>query len=81
MASWEETIQGWGSKVIDGWTESTYRAPTEIRKMELEQLGALGTYTEGQPLVNVRPTPGFAIGGGTMLLIGAAVLAFVMLRD
>lgn len=67
---WSEWIQNIGSGLLD----RTY----ELERLKLEQRGAGGSYTEGQPA-----TPPAATGGlnPTVLLIGAAVLAVVLLRN
>lgn len=82
MDSWSETLQGWGTTLVDRWSQATYQTPAQLEAMRIKALGEGGYYEEGQPNFQVqRGAPGLGISTGTMLLIGAAVLAVVMLRD
>lgn len=67
---WSEWIQNIGSGLLD----RTY----ELERLKLEQRGAGGAYNEGQP---ATPPPAANGLNPTVLLIGAAVLAVVLLRN
>ncbi len=80
-SSWETWIQGIGSKVIGSAADAKFSQPYDIQKLRLQQLGAYGLYNEGQPGM-VRY--GAGIGGistGTLLLLGAGLLAVMLLKD
>lgn len=81
--SWEQWVQDVAGSVIDKAAEAKFTQPYEIDRLRLQALGDLGTYTEGQAGVKPAAQAG-TIGGmnsGTVLLIVAAVLAVLMLKD
>lgn len=77
--TWESWFQDVAGSVINKAAEAKWRQPYEIDRLRLEALGSLGTYTEGQPMQNAQTRGGMS--DGTILLIGAAVVAVLMLRD
>lgn len=72
---WSTWLQGIGTSVIGAAADAKYRQPYEIQKLQLQQLGQLGPYTEGQPM------GGGAMGGinPAWLLIGGALLVAVLI--
>jgi len=76
---WQQTIGSWGTTLLNGYTNAKFVQPYEVQKLQLQALGQDGLYNEGQPGVYVPPP---AINSTTLLLIGAAVVAFmVMSKD
>lgn len=73
---WSSTVQNWGTTLLNGYANAKYVQPYEVEKLQLQALGQAGLYNEGQPGVYVPPP---AINSTTLLLIGAAVVAFMML--
>jgi len=79
-ADWASWFQGVASKVIGAAADAKYSQPYEIQRLQIQALGADGIYTEGQP--GFRATGGGqGINGGALLLIGAAVLLVVLMKD
>lgn len=79
-SSWETWIQGIGSKVIGSAADAKYSQPYDIQKLQLQQLGQYGFYAEGQPGAMRFGTMG-GISSGTLLLLGAGLLAVMLLKD
>lgn len=77
-ASWENWLQNIGGKLVDGYVDYkvTWPASAEASKMQL--LGQRGYYTEGQSGA-VVPIGGMS--SGTMLLLGVALVAVLLLKD
>lgn len=77
--TWAQDVAG---GVISKAADAKFVQPYEIEKLRLQALGDLGVYTEGQPGTRQPAQPaGLTINPTTMLLIGGAVLAVMMLRD
>lgn len=74
---WQSAIQNWGTAFVNGYTNAKYVQPYEVQKLQLQALGQAGFYDEGKPGVYVPPP---AINSTTLLLIGAAVVGFMMLN-
>lgn len=74
---WQDTIQSWGTTLLNGYTNAKYVQPYEVQKLRLQALGQAGIYDEGQPGVYVPPP---AINSTTLLLIGAGVVVFMMMQ-
>ncbi|WP_395137274.1 hypothetical protein [Schlegelella aquatica] len=74
---WSTWIQQVGSGLIDKYADSKWRQPYEIQKLQMEALGQMGYYREGQPS---SPQQG-SISPTMLLLIGGAVLVVVLMRD
>lgn len=74
--AWEQWFQDVGASVINKAADAKFTQPYEIDRLRLEALGELGPYTEGQ--AQTRQDAGI---NPTWLLIGAAVVAVLMLRD
>lgn len=80
--SWESWFQGVAGSVIDKAAAAKYTQPYEIDRLRLEALGETGYYTEGQAASTAQNAGLFGMGqGGTVLLIGGVLLAFVLLKD
>jgi hypothetical protein len=76
--SWEESLQSWGSTIIDKWSSKEFTQDYELQRLRLQALGQTGLYTEGQPVANLQNTVNAM---GPMLVIGGVVLvAFLLLR-
>lgn len=78
--SWETWIQGVGSKLIGSAADAKFSQPYEIQKLRLQALGDMGYYTEGQAGM-IRPGTVGGISSGTLLLIGGALLVFMLMKD
>ena len=77
---WEEWFQKVGAQVIGDASAAKFTQPYELQKLRLQALGDLGLYTEGQPQ-QVAPAGLFGMSQGTVLLIGAVLVAVFVLRD
>lgn len=77
---WSTWFQNVSAGVIDKAAQNRYTQQYEIDRLRLEQLGQLGTYTEGQPL---PPQAGTVAGINTSVLIigGVVLLAVMLLKD
>lgn len=78
--NWESSIQSAGAQLL-GLYGANQQAKNnfELEKLKLQQRGSTGQFfTEGQPTATGS---GLQLNGGTLLLIGAAVLAFVLSKD
>lgn len=82
--SWETWFQDVGASVINKAADAKWTQPYEVDKLRLRALGELGLYEEGQA-GNVAAAPaGGLLGmsqGTTLLLIGGAVMLFLMSKD
>ena len=80
--NWETWFQNVAGSVIDKAAQAKYVQPYEIDRLRLQALGDLGTYTEGQAGTMPAGQAGaFGLSNGALLLIGAAFVAVLMLRD
>lgn len=79
MATWTETIQDWGSTVLQGVVDKEYRQEFELDRMKIQALGDMGYYDEGQAGAYMR-APGAGVSPG-LLLLGGAVLLVFLLKD
>ncbi len=78
-SSWESWIQSIGSKVADvAANRQTGNQNYELERLKLQALGQYGYYTEGQTGMRVN---GMGISSGTLLLLGAGLLAVMLLKD
>lgn len=77
MATWEETIQDWGSRVLDAGIAFGVTNPYEVKKLKLQALGDFGFYEEGKPGVSGRQSS-LVVPPGLLLLGGAALLIFLL---
>jgi hypothetical protein len=75
---WSTWVQDVGAGLIDKAASAQYTQPYDIQKLRLEALGQAGYYNEGQAGTRVAAS-GF--NPMVLLLIGAAVIAVVMLKD
>lgn len=79
MAEWSDWVQDVAGSVIKDASNSKYVQPYDVQKLKLEALGNLGVYTEGQAgIANKNAMAGIS---PMVLLIGAAVLAVVLLKN
>lgn len=77
---WSNWFQDVAGSVINKAAEAKYSQPYEIDKLRLQALGESGYYQEGQA-GTVRPAQGVGIQPSTLLLIGGAVVVFMLLKD
>lgn len=78
---WGTWFQDVAGSVIDKAATAKYQQPYEIDRLRLQALGETGFYQEGQA-GTVRP--GGTVAGiqpSTLLLIGGAVVVFMLLKD
>ncbi len=75
---WSDSIQTWAGSLLDKWGSAQYVQPYEVQKLQLQALGQTGYYLEGQPGARTATS---GINGSTLLLIGAAVVAVMLLKD
>lgn len=78
-SSWETWIQGIGNKIADvAAADKAGDQNYELQKLKLQQLGQYGYYTEGQLAMR---NGAMGIPTGTLLLLGAGLLAVMLLKD
>lgn len=77
---WGTWFQDVAGSVIDKAATAKYQQPYEIDRLRLQALGESGFYQEGQA-GTVRPAQGLGIQPSTLLLIGGAVVVFMLLKD
>lgn len=75
--TWAQDVAG---SVINKATDAAYVQPYELSRLRLQALGDDGYYTEGQRGATQAPKAGFTVSP-QLMLIGAAVLAVVLLKD
>ena len=75
---WSTWVQNVGSGLIDKAASAQYTQPYEIQKLQLEALGQGGYYNEGTAGTRSAATAG--MNPTVLLLIGAAVVAVVLLK-
>lgn len=81
MATWEETIQEWGGKVLDAGIAYGVTNPYEVQKLQIQALGDYGYYNEGQPgTAGAAMRQSVALPSG-LLLIGGLALVVFLLKD
>ena len=76
-------MQGIGEKLVSGYVDYKVTWPAKIQEQQIQRLGDLGYYAEGQPGF-LGAAPGQPAGFGlpaSVLLLGGAVLLFVLLKD
>ena len=76
---WGDWAQQVGGKLIDKWSDAEWRQPYELQRAQLQALGQMGYYNEGQATISAGRN-GLQISPG-ILLIGAVVMMVVMMRD
>lgn len=76
---WSDWIQSVAGGVIGQAATAQYVLPYEIEKLKLTQLGQMGYYAEGQPMLNRAGASG--ISPTVLVLAGAAVVAVLLLKD
>lgn len=75
-STWTQNVAG---NLINKAADSKWTHPYEIQKMQLQALGQLGMYQEGQASVTANRN-GLTISP-TLLLIGAVAVIVIMTRD
>lgn len=75
---WSDSIQSWAGNLLGKWGDAQYVQPYEVQKLQLQALGQTGYYTEGLPGARAATT---GINSSTLLLLGAAVVAVMLLKD
>lgn len=80
MSDWSTWIQDVGAGVVDRWANAKYSQPYEVEKLKLQALGDTGYYVEGRP-GTAQPVRVTGLDTSTVLLLGAAVVAVLMLKD
>jgi hypothetical protein len=76
---WGDWAQQVAGSLINKASDKEWVQPYEIQKMQLQALGQLGMYNEGQASLTAN-RQGLTISP-TLLLIGAVALIVVMTRD
>lgn len=74
---WSTWFQNVAGGVVGAAADAKFRQPYEIQKLQLQQLGQLGYYAEGQPVTGQQS----GINPAWLLIGGAVVLAVVLLKD
>jgi hypothetical protein len=77
--NWASWFQGVAGNVIGKAADAQYVRPYDIQALKLQALGSTGYYNEGQAGTSAQASAG--ISGTTMLMIGGALLAVVLLKD
>lgn len=80
-SAWESWIQGVAGNVIGKAADAKYSQNYELQRLRLQALGDMGYYAEGQPGVIRQSGTVAGIPTGTLLLIGGAVLVFMLMKD
>lgn len=75
-ASWAQQI---GGGLINRAADAKWVQPYEIQKAQLQALGQMGYYNEGQATISAGRN-GLQVSPG-ILMIGAVVVMVVMMRD
>lgn len=75
-SGWGDWLQKTASTVIGGYVGKDTNTDYQLKKQQLTQLGQLGYYTEGQTTRAQAQSM-----NGTILLIGLAVVAVMLLKD
>lgn len=75
-STWTQNVAG---NLINKAADNKWTYPHEIQKMQLQALGQLGMYQEGQASVTANRN-GLTISP-TLLLIGAVAVIVIMTRD
>lgn len=78
---WSEWAQNVGGNLLNKAAEAKWVQPYETEKMRLQALGQAGYYTEGQRAPTAPAKPGVVAGisNQTLMLIGAGVVAVLLL--
>lgn len=76
---WGDWTQQVAGSLINKASDNKWIQPYEIQKMQLQALGQLGMYQEGQASVTAG-RQGLTISP-TLLLIGAVAVIVIMTRD
>lgn len=79
MGSWSDWAQNVSGSLINKWGESKFVQPYEVQKLQMQALGQLGYFNEGQAGLAVG-RQGLQISPG-LLMIGGIVLVVMMMKD
>lgn len=77
-SNWADWFQGVAGSVIGKAADAQYVKPYDVQSLRLQALGNGGYYTEGMPGTRLTGT---GLSSGTLLLIGAALVAVLVLKD
>lgn len=79
MDSWVDWAQNVSGSLINKWGDSQFVQPYEVQKLQMQALGQLGYFNEGQAGLAVG-RQGLQVSPG-LLVIGGIVLLVVMMKD
>lgn len=79
MGDWSQWVQGVSGSLINKWGDSKFTHPYEVQKLQMQALGQLGYFNEGQAGLAVGRN-GLQISPG-LLMIGGIVLVVMMMKD
>lgn len=79
MDDWSTWAQDVSAKLIGQWGNAEFVQPYEVQKLQMQALGQLGYFNEGQAGL-VANRNGLTISPGLLLLAGAVMLV-VMMKD
>lgn len=77
---WGTWTQNTLGSVINLAAQNEYVLQPQVEAAKWQALGEAGYYREGQPGTTAQPA-GLNISGNALLLIGAAVVVVMMLKD
>ncbi len=76
---WSDWAQQVSGSLINKYADSKLTQPYEIQKLQLQALGQMGYYNEGQATISAGRN-GLQISPG-ILMLGAVVVVVMMMRD
>jgi len=76
---WSDWTQNVAGNLINQWGNAEFVQPYEVQKLQMQALGQLGYFNEGQAGL-VANRNGLTISPGLLLLAGAVMLV-VMMKD
>ncbi len=79
-SSWSDWLQKVAAGVVDKAATAQWVQPYETERMRLRALGTDGVYTEGQRNAVTKANSVAGINSTTLLLIGGAVVAFMLMK-
>lgn len=78
VSPWGDWFRGVLGGVVDKAASAQWTQPYDIQRLQLQALGQNGFYTEGQRTAAQQAA---AMNPTTLLLVGAAVVAVLLLKD
>jgi hypothetical protein len=76
---WGDWAQQVSGSLINKYADNQWVQPYELQRMQLQALGQMGYYQEGQASIGINRN-GLNISP-TLLLLGAVVMVVMMTRD